>query len=192
MARFGLNLVVAFFLSTFAQFSMPLAGPRLIMVPAEKVEPQVSGYEVHATSYIQKSSTIDAAQSIKIAKAVHDAATEFAVDPLLLLALIRVESNFDQDAVGSGGSSKGLVQVIPYWHREKIKEGRQRFKVYSVFDLQLNTWLGAKILRTYLDRSKDVRTALIRYNASDHATQYAQKVLAEYGKLRRSQETAQT
>lgn len=123
-------------------------------------------------------------QAEKIIVATTEAATEFSIDPLLLLALIKVESRFDQDAIGSGGSSKGLVQVIPYWHKEKIADGRRRLNTYSVFDLKLNTWLGAAILKEYMSKTKTVHAALVRYNASPTAPLYANAVLAEYKKLK--------
>jgi soluble lytic murein transglycosylase-like protein len=143
-------------------------------------------YERLATKYIRsQSQEIDDRQSVKIAKAVESASSEFSIDPFLLLALIKVESNFDQDAIGSRGSSRGLVQVIPHWHRDKIAEGRSKFKTYSLFDIDLNTWLGANILKNYLAlNGMSVHRALVKYNASEHAEQYAKKVLYEYQRLK--------
>ncbi len=60
------------------------------------------------------------------------------LDVTLVLAVMRVESNFDARASHAHGS-RGLMQVIPYWHRDKLK-GR------DVMNPRVNTEVGTRIL----------------------------------------------
>jgi soluble lytic murein transglycosylase-like protein len=155
------------------------------VIETAKPEPKLEERMSSVVSYIQKNnSMVDKQQALLISNALYKAAHEFDLDPRLLLALVKVESNFEQDSVGSLGASRGLVQVIPKWHRDKIVEGRKKFGVYSVFDVQLNAWLGAKILDEYKDSQKTLTKALIRYNASTNAVAYADKVLSEYRRVK--------
>jgi soluble lytic murein transglycosylase-like protein len=81
------------------------------------------------------------------------------VDPLLTLALIATESRFNYMATSPSGA-KGLMQVIPYWHKDKIS-------VVEVYNPIANVKAGTAILREYLKLSKgDVNKALLRYNGS--------------------------
>ena len=81
------------------------------------------------------------------------------VDPFLTLAVIATESRFDYMATSSTGA-KGLMQVIPSWHKDKIS-------AVEVYDPVANVKAGTKILREYLNLSNgDVNKALLRYNGS--------------------------
>lgn len=84
---------------------------------------------------------------------------ERQVDPLLTLAVITTESRFDYMATSPAGA-KGLMQVIPYWHKDKIS-------AVEVYNPSANIKAGTKILREYLNASNgDVNKALLMYNGS--------------------------
>lgn len=84
---------------------------------------------------------------------------ERQVDPLLTLAVITTESRFDYMATSPSGA-KGLMQVIPYWHKDKIS-------AVEVYNPSANIKAGTKILREYLNASNgDVNKALLMYNGS--------------------------
>jgi soluble lytic murein transglycosylase-like protein len=81
------------------------------------------------------------------------------VDPFLTLAVIATESKFDYMATSPSGA-KGLMQVIPSWHKDKIS-------VVEVYNPVANVRAGTQILREYLTASKgDVNKALLKYNGS--------------------------
>jgi soluble lytic murein transglycosylase-like protein len=113
--------------------------------------------------------------------AAYRAGSEWKVDPLLILAVMAIESRYNPVAESSMGA-RGLMQVIPKFHAEKIAghggEG-------SLLDPHVNIQIGAQILREYLRRFGETETALQMYaGAFDEPTSsYAFKVLAERARL---------
>jgi soluble lytic murein transglycosylase-like protein len=112
----------------------------------------------------------------------HAAAEAFAVDPLLVLAVMAVESRFDPRA-RSGYGAKGLMQVVPRFHREKLAgHGGEA----ALANPRVNALVGTQILKESLGRSGGVRAGLQRYAGWDDDEQrYARKVLAEKQRLQR-------
>jgi soluble lytic murein transglycosylase-like protein len=110
-------------------------------------------------------------------------AKQHELEPELVLAVIATESTFRADAVSRAGA-KGLMQIIPRWHREKISAigGSD-----ALFEPDKNILVGTQILREYLNRSRgNVRTALLRYNGSlGKRSGYASKVLRHYHRFKR-------
>ncbi len=108
-------------------------------------------------------------QAVKIVKAVHKHSFEQQVDPDIIFKIIQTESTYNPKA--RGGASVGLMQIIPYWHRDKI-QGR------NLYNVDTNIEVGVRIFKEYLDQSNgSIRKALWRYNASVKKKQYAEKVL---------------
>lgn len=110
--------------------------------------------------------------------AAYRAGTEWKVDPLLLLAVMAVESRYNPVAESAFGA-KGLMQVIPKFHPDKVQDEQ------SLLDPDTNIQVGARILREYLRRAGEMETALQMYaGASDeNSSQYTSKVLAERARL---------
>ncbi|MET1254798.1 transglycosylase SLT domain-containing protein [Aliikangiella maris] len=109
-------------------------------------------------------------ERLAILRLVHREAKNFALDPLLVLALINVESNFDQFAISSAGA-RGLMQVMPFWKKEIGTPDD------SLFDMQTNIRYGCAILSLYLEKEKQNTTqALARYNGSKGQDWYPMRV----------------
>jgi len=109
--------------------------------------------------------------------AAHQAGSRTGVDPLLILAVIAVESRFNPIAESVMGA-KGLMQVIPRFHQDKLDAlGGED----SVFDPMTNILVGARILKDAVRRGGGLMPGLQLYNGafSDDTQQYAQKVMAE-------------
>ena len=106
---------------------------------------------------------------------------EYSVDPLLILAVVAVESRYNPVAESVVGA-KGLMQVIPKFHLEKLLDHGGE---HALLDPEVNINVGAQILREYQRRFGDTETALQMYaGAFDEPTsQYAAKVLAEKARL---------
>jgi len=122
----------------------------------------------------------------------HDAAARFvsiayrageqhSVDPLLILAVMAIESRYNPVAESVVGA-KGLMQVIPKFHLDKLDDhgGEQ-----AVLEPEVNIQVGAQILREYTRRFGDQEFALQMYAGAvdTPGSQYAAKVMAEKARL---------
>ncbi len=106
---------------------------------------------------------------------------ELSVDPLLILAVMAIESRYNPVAESSMGAM-GLMQVIPRYHPEKLLG---RGGEHALLDPEVNIHVGAQILREYMRRFGETEAALQQYaGAADEPTaQYSGKVLAEKARL---------
>jgi len=105
------------------------------------------------------------------------------LDPLLILAVMAVESSFNPIAESVMGA-KGLMQVIPQYHQDKLRspQGGE----LNVLDPETNILVGAKVLREYASRTgNDLAAALGLYAGAGPAPDnpYASKVLTERQRL---------
>ena len=108
---------------------------------------------------------------IEILQQVHYEATRVNIEPELVLALIEVESHFDEYAISVSGA-RGLMQVMPFWLDEIGISDKNLFKVRT------NLRMGCTILRYYMDMEpNDLGRALARYNGSLGRTEYPNKVI---------------
>lgn len=82
------------------------------------------------------------------------------VDPLLVHAVIRVESNYRPRARSPRGAM-GLMQLMPATARE--------YQVRNPFEPRANIEAGIKHLKTLIDRFDGVELALAAYNAGEAA-----------------------
>ena len=113
--------------------------------------------------------------------AAYRAGTESKVDPLLILAVMAIESRYNPVAESNMGA-KGLMQVIPKFHGDKLLEHGGED---ALLDPQVNIQVGAQILREYLRRFGETETALQMYAGAfdEPNSSYALKVLAERARL---------
>lgn len=84
------------------------------------------------------------------------ASRAYGLDPRLIAAVIKVESNFENLAESSKGA-QGLMQLMP--------ETGQALGVADPFDPQANVDAGSRYLRQQLDRFGSLELALAAYNA---------------------------
>ncbi len=88
------------------------------------------------------------------------AAEAHGVDPILVQALIQVESNYKPRARSSKGAM-GLMQLMPSVARE--------YNVRNAYDPKSNIDAGIRKLKGLLEKWNDVALALAAYNAGDGA-----------------------
>ena len=111
----------------------------------------------------------------------HAAGQQIGLDPLLIIAVMAVESRFNPIAESVMGA-KGLMQIIPKYHRARLEElGGEA----ALFDPESNILLGVQILQEYVRRTGTLEAGLQFYNGafSDGSAQYAAKVMAERDRL---------
>ncbi len=116
-----------------------------------------------------------------LVSAAYNAGRQSGLDPLLILAVIAIESRFNPIAESAMGA-RGLMQVIPRHHPEKL---RDRGGAESLLDPATNIFLGAQILKQHISRTGSLEAGLQSYNGAlwDTSNQYAAKVLAVKARL---------
>ena len=133
------------------------------------------------TRHLSRRFLVAGAMTERIVDAAHRAALEVGLDPLLVLAVISIESRFNPIAESVMGA-KGLMQIIPKYHREKLNAAGGED---AVFDPESNVLVGARILQEYVHRTGTLEAGLQYYNGAfwDGSAQYASKVMAERARL---------
>ncbi len=104
---------------------------------------------------------------------------ELHLDPLLIIAVIGVESGFNpfsQSVVGA----QGLMQVVPRYHKDKLPEDSSSF-----LDPVTNVLVGARVLKESIRRQGGLEEGLQQFGGAmdDAGRRYATKVLAERQRL---------
>jgi soluble lytic murein transglycosylase-like protein len=88
-------------------------------------------------------------------------ASKYGVDPVLVRAVIQVESNFNPRCVSNKGA-RGLMQLIP--------ETARRYGTKDIFDPDQNVRAGVRYLADLLQMfGNDLPRALAAYNAGEGA-----------------------
>lgn len=109
------------------------------------------------------------------------AAHELRLDPLLIIAVIGVESGFNpfsQSVIGA----QGLMQVVPRFHQDKLIEVADQA---SFLDPVTNVLVGAKVLKESISRNGGLEDGLQQFGGAinDPERRYSSKVLAEKQRL---------
>jgi hypothetical protein len=149
----------------------------------EPAEPDNPKYRVIA-NYLSRKYKVASDATEQLVSGAYDAGQQVGVDPLLILAVMAVESRFNPIAESVMGA-KGLMQVIPRHHQDKFVEHGGSD---SVLDPMTNILVGARILKEYIRRAGSLEAGLQLYSGglSDISGQYAQKVTAEMDRLRQA------
>jgi soluble lytic murein transglycosylase-like protein len=117
--------------------------------------------------------SVDENQASRIVRAAYKAAAQWNVDPLLLLAVMKPESNFQAKARNPRSNASCLMQIIPRWHRDKIGR-RQIMNVETCVDV------GAAIIAEYLSLTNGkLQKAIYRYSGGAGKA-YEKKIAQAY------------
>lgn len=107
---------------------------------------------------------------IQLLKNIHHEAKRSGIQPEIVMAVIEVESNFNQFAISRAGA-QGLMQVMPFWLKNIGRPGDNLFK------MKTNLRYGCTILKYYIEKEKgNLTRALERYNGSYGKWKYPSKV----------------
>jgi len=151
----------------------PIQPHRIAFAPGENVE-------ALAAAVARKYRVSEEATRGLVAAAYREGVRN-GLDPLLVIAVIAVESRFNPIAQSDGGAV-GLMQVIPHYHADKFDASERA----SVLEPHMNIHVGARILKEYIARAGNEVAGLQLYNGSsaDATNAYANRVLGEKQWLR--------
>jgi soluble lytic murein transglycosylase-like protein len=134
----------------------------------------------NALDYVTRRYRVSQKALLPIFEAAQVTGRERGVDPLLIVAVIGVESGFNPLAESSMGA-QGLMQIIPRFHQNKVPEGAGDS---PFLDPVTNVQVGVHVLQESIRRSGGLIAGLQQYNgSSDPEGAYASKVLAEKRRL---------
>ncbi len=150
-----------------------------------------------------KASGLPVRQQRRVAVAIIREAQRNNVDPMLVIALIRCESSFNNYAVSHVGAM-GLMQVMPDTGTYLAdKAGFRLGRSTNLFDAETNIELGTAYLANLIERFGSLEHALVAYNAGPGMAKkilakrdvrkkfiagYPTKVVREFRKLKERQE----
>jgi soluble lytic murein transglycosylase-like protein len=135
------------------------------------------------TQWISKRYRVASDATNMLVSAAYSTGKEINFDPLLILAVMAIESRFNPFAESPVGA-QGLMQVMSKVHHDKFAEmGGTRAALNPVANIRV----GSLILKEYVKRGGSVESGLKRYvgaaaMASDDG--YGAKVLGEYDRLK--------
>lgn len=146
--------------------------------------PMLSAQQRAVASFLARRYSIAPAAMEQLVQSAWEVGRSEKLDPLLILAVISVESSFNPYAQSAMGAT-GLMQVMANVHRDKFAPfgGPQ-----ASIDPIANMRVGALVLRDAIARAGSLRAGLRAYvGASSDSTEagYADKVLAALSELER-------
>ena len=107
---------------------------------------------------------------------------ERQIDPLLIVAIIGIESRFNPFAESAMGA-QGLMQIIPRFHKDKLPKGKSKGSK-PLLDPVTNIQVGVRVLEDAIRRSGSLIAGLQSYSGSSNPRgRYSSKVLAEKARL---------
>ncbi|HTS21183.1 MAG TPA: transglycosylase SLT domain-containing protein [Casimicrobiaceae bacterium] len=167
--------------STLAVPRVAERAPEQSPVPARSLRPTEAGHVDALVAAVAHRYRVSAEATREMVDTAYVEAGRNGLDPLLVIAVIAVESRFNPIAKSDGGAV-GLMQVIPRYHGDKFDAAAGE----SMLDPRVNIQVGAAVLREYIRRGGTEIAGLQLYNGAldDETSAYAHKVLAEKQRLK--------
>ncbi|WP_240162286.1 lytic transglycosylase domain-containing protein [Glaciimonas sp. PAMC28666] len=148
--------------------------------------PVVKASDVHqqqwVTSWLSKRYRVAGDATNMFVSTAYKTAKETKLDPLLILAVMAIESGLNPFAESPVGA-QGLMQVMSKVHQEKFENFGG---VKAALNPAANIKVGSLILKDYVNQGGSVEAGLKRYvgaAAFDNDGGYGNRVLAEYRRL---------
>ena len=96
---------------------------------------------------------------------VEEYSEKYNVDKNLILAIIKAESNFDENAVSNAGA-KGLMQIMDSTSKDIAEKISININLdQDILNPKINIELGTKYISMLLDKYQNINLALAAYNA---------------------------
>ncbi len=154
---------------------VPAPAPKAAPVTAA-LSPRMKG----ALEYVKRRYKVSAEALVPVFEMAQLIGKERRIDPLLIVAIIGIESRFNPFAESTMGA-QGLMQVIPRFHKDKVPAGAG---AKPLLDPVINIRVGVHVLDEAIKRRGGLVPGLQQYaGSSDSEGGYATKVLAEKERL---------
>ena len=153
------------------QTNVAVEPPKRVAIPLDVQQRAITGH-------ISRKYGVSTEVVGELVRTAFAAGQQYGIDPLLVVAIMAVESSFNPIAESVAGA-KGLMQIIPKYHPEKFAEFGGE---HAAFDPRVNILVGVRIIREYLMMaSGDLFGALQTYAgaAGDRSAAYTHRVLNE-------------
>jgi soluble lytic murein transglycosylase-like protein len=152
-------------------------------IPATDGKEAATKEQKWVTNWLAKRYRVAGDAANMLVGATYRTASEVKIDPLLVLAVMAIESGFNPFAESPMGA-QGLMQVMSKVHHDKFQPlGGLKAALNPVANIKV----GATILKEYVSRGGSVESGLKMYvgaAAFENDAGYGYKVLAEYKRLK--------
>lgn len=163
--------------------SAPNVEPAPLMSGVQKKFGSDQRQQHSVANWISRRYRVAADATDMLVSAAYATSSELKLDPLLILAVVAIESGFNPFAESAVGA-QGLMQVMSKIHQEKF----QRLGgIKAALNPVANIKVGSLILKDYVARGGSVEAGLKMYvgaAAFDNDAGYGSRVLAEYRRLK--------
>lgn len=161
--------------------ALPAASAASPAEAAEEAPEELRPSLKRALDYVSRRYRVAPEALVPIFEAAESVGRERRLDPLLIIAIIGIESRFNPFAESPVGA-KGLMQVMPGIHLDKVPEGAGE---QPFLDPVTNIQVGVHVLEEAIRWRGSLTRGLQHYGGSpkDPATGYANRVLAEKQRL---------
>lgn len=144
---------------------------------------ELKPYHAGVLDYVKRRYRVSPEAVLPVFEVAELIGRERRIDPLLILAIIGIESGFNPFAESTMGA-RGLMQVIPRFHMDKVPVGAGS---RHLFDPAVNIQVGVRVLEEAIRRRGGLTAGLQYYaGSSDPEGGYANKVLAEKARLEKA------
>ena len=162
-----------------ASAALPIVTPSVkpvAVAPLALLSPRMQG----ALDYVTRRYRVSEEALLPVFEVAQVIGKERRIDPLLIVAIIGIESGFNPFAESPVGA-QGLMQVIPRFHMDKVPKGTGE---QPFLDPVINIRVGVDVLQEAIRRRGGLIPGLQYYaGSSDSEPVYATKVLAEKARL---------
>lgn len=143
----------------------------------------VKKQQKYVTSWLSKRYRVAGDAANMLVSTAYQTASEIKLDPLLILAVMAIESGLNPFAESAVGA-QGLMQVMSKVHHDKFQD---LGGVKAALNPVANIRVGSLILKDYVTRGGSIEAGLKTYvgaGAFESDSGYGSRVLAEYQRLK--------
>ncbi len=149
-----------------------------VVASVDRLSPEM----VRVADYLARRYKVSRAAIKPLITSAQQTGQTVGLDPLLIIAVMGVESSFNPFAESAFGA-QGLMQVVPRFHKDKLDPA---VGASGLLEPAENIRVGALVLKECIRRNGSLMAGLQQYAGagSDAATAYANRVIAETQRLK--------